>query len=63
MPTRPPTIRQLLAAFTPVFSRGVWRSARMLVTCPLLALCQLAVELALHALGNAVWADYDWAAC
>jgi len=53
MPTRPPTILQLLAAFAPVFSRRVWRSARVLAAGALLTPGKRTVAAALRVAGLA----------
>ena len=51
MPTQPPTILQLLAAFAPVFSRRVWRYARVLVAGALLTPGKRTVASALRVTG------------
>jgi hypothetical protein len=53
MPTQPRTILQLLAAFAPVFSRRVWRSARVLVAGALLTPGKRTVAAALRVAGLA----------
>jgi hypothetical protein len=53
MPTRPRTILPLLAAFAPVFSRRVWRSARVLVAGALLTPGKRTVAAALRVAGLA----------
>ena len=51
MPTRPKTILQLLAAFAPVFSRRVWRHARVLAAGALLTPGKRTVAAALRVAG------------
>ncbi len=51
MPTRPPTILQLLAVFAPVFSRRVWRYARVLAAGALLTPGKRTVAAALRVTG------------
>ena len=51
MPTRPRTILQLLAAFAPVFSRRVWRYARVLAAGALLTPGKRTVTAALRVAG------------
>lgn len=51
MPTRPRTILPLLAAFAPVFSRRVWRSAQVLVAGALLTPGKRTVAAALRVAG------------
>ena len=53
MPTRPKTILPLLAAFAPVFSRRVWRYARVLAAGALLAPGKRTVAAALRMVGLA----------
>ena len=51
MPTRPRTILQLLAVFAPVFSRRVWRSARVLAAGALLTPGKRILAAALRVVG------------
>jgi hypothetical protein len=51
MPTRPPTILQLLAVFAPVFSHRVWRPARVLAAGALLTPGKRTVAAALRVAG------------
>ena len=53
MPTRPRTILPLLAAFAPVFSRRVWRYARVLAAGALLVPGKRTVAAALRVVGLA----------
>jgi hypothetical protein len=53
MPTRPRTILPLVAAFAPVFSRRVWRYARVLAAGALLTPGQRTVAAALRVVGLA----------
>ena len=59
MPTRPKTILQLLAAFAPVFSRRVWRSARVPAAGALLTPGQRTVAGALRVAGLARFRRFE----